>query len=225
MNDHYVVDLGTSPVTTGPSTARVLCGHIGSGNPVNTWLWLRWRTVTWRWRRVAGAGDVPEERCGHSAVAVGRKVYLWGGRSTSGAYLPCDSVYAFNAGTPPQYLNHQPHHHTTTTPRQPTNRRRRHAPLGEGDQHRRRAHASRSPLLHRYVPWTTSARVLPGTARRAVFVGRGLTPVRVCVRASGQAWMELCTRSEGPTGGRGSGTCTRSTRSRARGSDCTRATA
>jgi hypothetical protein len=182
--------------------------------------------VTWRWRRVAGAGDVPEERCGHSAVAVGRKVYLWGGRSTSGAYLPCDSVYAFNAGTPPPIP--QPPATPPATPPPPANQ-----PTAAVDTHRWEKETctgdAPTPRAHHSAtgtyPGPLAHACCLGTARMAVFVGRGLTPVRVCVRASGQAWMELCTRSEGPTGGRGSGTCTCSTRSRARGSDCTRATA
>lgn len=57
--------------------------------------------VTWRWRRVVGAGEVPEGRYGHSAVAQGKKYYVWGGRSAAGACLPCDQVYVFDAGAAP----------------------------------------------------------------------------------------------------------------------------
>ncbi len=131
MNDHYVVDLGTSPVTTRPLYVgeSVSWAHLAAAAQLTpASLVAAAHTVTWRWRRVAGAGDVPEERCGHSAVAVGRKIYLWGGRSTSGAYLPCDSVYAFNAGTLPNTstISHQP---STTTTRRSTDRLTDQLPL------------------------------------------------------------------------------------------------
>lgn len=177
MNDHYVVDLGTSPVTTGPFYVflgeSVTWAHLAAAAQLTpASLVAAVHTVTWRWRRVAGAGDVPEERCGHSAVAVGRKIYLWGGRSTSGAYLPCDSVYAFSAGTLPNAsTNHlpPPADRPTNRPTAAVDTHRWEKETSTGDAPTPRAHHSATGTY----PGPLAHACCPGTVCMAVFVDRG----------------------------------------------------
>lgn len=48
-----------------------------------------------KWERVKAKGDVPPGTAAHSAVALGRNVYIFGGMTADGA---SNSMYKFQSG-------------------------------------------------------------------------------------------------------------------------------
>lgn len=49
-----------------------------------------------QWTRIQMTGAIPSERCGHTAVAVGAMMYIWGGHQ-NGRYF--NELLAFNTTT------------------------------------------------------------------------------------------------------------------------------
>lgn len=49
------------------------------------------------WRKLNAGGDVPSRRAGHSAIAVGAKIFVFGGKDSVGAYL--GDSYLLNVDT------------------------------------------------------------------------------------------------------------------------------
>ena len=49
------------------------------------------------WKKVIATGDVPSKRAGHSAIAVGSKIMVFGGKDSNGAYL--GDSYLLNVDT------------------------------------------------------------------------------------------------------------------------------
>jgi len=54
-------------------------------------------TVNWKWRTVSTTGDAPPGLCGHTTTAVGRRLFVVGGRRSDGE--PSRRIYILNTGT------------------------------------------------------------------------------------------------------------------------------